>query len=172
MKPFSFSGTKKGLAALISASIALGAPITLGYEGMKLKTYYDSVGVKTWCAGETEIGYKEQFTLQECNELYQVRYGYYSWRTSEFYNETAKKIVSPEVHAAFTDMSYNIGLGAVAKSSMIKLTNIGQVKQACNAILFYKFAGGQDCSQPFNKTCRGVWQRRLQMHQLCMKGVK
>jgi len=160
-----------GTAGFITLSTAIGAPATLGFEGMKLTPYYDSVGVKTWCVGETEMGYKEKFTEKECNYLYQVRYGYYSIQTTMMYNEKAKSVVTPEVHAAIVDMSYNVGLGQVKKSSMIRSLNDGNVTNACNAILKYKYAGGQDCSLPTNRTCRGVWERRKKMNELCLKGA-
>lgn len=161
-----------GMASFITASAVIGAPITLNNEGMKLAPYYDSVGVKTWCAGETEVGYKEKFTLEECSLMYNIRYGYYSYRTAMMYNSTASGIVTPEIHAAMTDMSYNVGLSTVEKSSMIRNLNTGKPVEACDAITLYKFAGGIDCSKPGNKTCPGVWDRRLKMQKLCKKGVQ
>lgn len=161
-----------GAASFIALSAVTGAPATLGFEGMKLKPYYDSVGVKTWCAGETEVGYKESFTEKECNFLYDIRYGYYSYRTMLMYKDKGAEVATPEIHAALTDMSYNVGIGAVEKSSMIRELNAGQPVKACNAILMYKKAGGHDCSKPGNKVCPGVWTRRLKMNELCLKGAK
>ena len=141
------------------------------HKGYGFAPYYDSVGVKTWCGGETEVGYKEKFTMTECNLLYNIRYGYYSMQTTFFYNDKAKEIVTPEVHASMVDMAYNVGLGKVKTSGMIKNLNAGNAKAACNVILQYKYAGGKDCSLPGNKTCRGVWDRRVKMNQLCLKGT-
>lgn len=163
-----------GISAFISASTAIGLPLTLNTEGMRLTPYYDSVGVKSWCAGETEIGYKERFTLFECLSLTNIRYGYYSMRTAEYYNSVAKEIITPKMHAAFTYMSYNVGLGAVKKSSMIRRINQGDSSGACSAILLYKKAGKiKDCSltKGWAKGCYGVWQSRLDMNKLCMEGI-
>ena len=160
-----------GFMLVVASGAAIGAPVTLQHEGMRLKPYYDSIGIKTWCAGETEIGYKESFTKDECSQLFLVRYGYYSERTAMFYNETAQKILAPEIHAAMVDMSYNVGLGAFGKSSMIKELNDGNPIKACNAILKYRYAGGFDCSQPGNRICPGIWDRRLKMIRLCLEGV-
>lgn len=164
-------GKKTALAGIVAASISLGAPMTLMNEGMKLKPYYDSVGVLTWCGGETEVGYKESFTKEECADLFYMRYGYYSYATAEFYNDKAEEVITPKIHAALTDMSYNVGLPTVKKSSMIRELNAGHPVAACNAILKYKFAGGRDCSAPGNKSCPGVWTRRQQIHKLCIEGV-
>lgn len=161
------------MVLLVAASSVIGAPMTLNNEGVKLHPYYDSVGVKTWCGGETEIGYKEKFTRGECVGLFNIRYGYYSVVTTTFYNQTAQAVVTPEIHAAITDMSYNVGLPTVKKSGMIRNLNAGNPSAACHKILTYKKAGGRDCSLDKGnpKGCYGVWTRRVQMFNLCMKGV-
>jgi len=163
---------KTSAAVFLSMVIAIGSPMALKHEGMKLKPYYDSVGVKTWCVGETEVGYQEQFTEQECKALFTMRYGFYAKAVYSMYNDTAQEIVTPEFSAAMTDMAYNVGISAVRKSSMIREINAGNGVKACDAIKKYKYAGGQDCSKPNNRTCRGVWSRRLEMHELCLKGLK
>lgn len=161
-----------GAGAFISASALIGAPATMQAEGMKLAPYYDSVGVKTWCVGETEVGYKDKFEKSECDFLYTIRYGYYSMRTTEFYNDRAKAVLTPEVHAAVVDTAYNVGLGAIQKSSIVRKLNAGDAGGACEAILLYKYVGKHDCSVPGNKVCPGVWSRRLKMNQLCKRGVE
>jgi len=162
-----------GFSAVIVAGAAIGGPITLHHEGVRLQPYYDSVGVLTWCGGETEVGYKTNFTHKECSDLFLMRYGYYSQRTSLFYNDTAKKIITPQIHAALTDMSYNVGIPTVEKSTMIKKLNEGNALAACDAMLLYKYAGGRDCSKDKGnpKGCYGVWDRRLKMNKLCKEGI-
>ncbi len=160
-----------GAGAFVTASALIGAPQTLGQEGMKLAPYYDSVGVKPWCAGETEVGYKTSLNHADCSLLYNIRYGYYSMRVMEFYSPKAQSTVTPEVHAAIVDTAYNVGLGAIQKSTIIRRANEGKTMAACDAILLYKYVGKHDCSLPGNKVCSGVWKRRLQMHTLCKRGV-
>ena len=158
-----------GMAAFTAASATIGAPMTLHFEGMKLEPYYDSVGKLTWCGGETQIGYKENFTFAECSALFKMRYGWYSMRTANLYNDLGAQYVTPAMHAAFTDMAYNAGTGAAQK--IIARLNAGDPRGACNAILLYKYAGKHDCSKPGNKICPGVWTRRLEMNELCIKGM-
>lgn len=161
-----------GFALVVLSGAAIGGPITLQHEGMKLVPYYDSAKVLTWCGGETEIGYKEKFTEKECSDLFAIRYGYYSERTALFYNDTAKEIITPEIHASMVDMSYNLGLTAVKNSSMIRELNAGNASRSCLAILKYKYVSGRDCSQPENKKfCGGIWTRRQMIYNLCMDGV-
>lgn len=160
-----------GLGGFITASALVGAPLTMKAEGMKLVPYYDSVGVKTWCVGETEVGYKEKFETKDCDFLYTIRYGYYSMRLSEAYTDKGKSIITPEMHAAFTDLAYNVGIDGVKNSSVARALNAGDAKLACDNTLKFKFAGGKDCSLPGNRSCPGVWTRRLLMHKLCTKGM-
>lgn len=160
-----------GLTAVVAASIGIGAPVTLGMEGVKLKPYYDSVGVRTVCGGETEHVEEREYTQKECEDRFGVQYGYYSFATARFYNAKASEIVTPEIHAAFTDMSYNVGLATVEKSTMIREINAGRPATACAAILLYNKAGGRDCRVRSNN-CYGVWTRREKIHDLCMKGVR
>lgn len=163
-----------GASAFVAASSLIGAPLAMKHEGLSLKPYYDVVGVKTWCYGETEKGYKESFTKKECDDLFAIRYGAYSWATRWFYNSTGEATVTPHAHAAFTYMSYNVGLGAVRRSSMIRLANQGDLVGACNSILLYKRAGKiKDCSKTkgMRKGCYGVWQTRLDMNKICLTGL-
>lgn len=164
-------GRKTGLAGIIFIAIGLGAPLTVGFEGMELKPYYDSVGVLTVCGGETERVENREHTEDECVDRFEIQYGFYSFATARFYNDKAQTVLTPEIHAAFTDMSYNVGLPTVEKSTMIREINAGNPKKACDGILLYKFAGGRDCRVRSNN-CYGVWDRRLKMHDLCMKGVQ
>lgn len=163
-----------GVTAFLGSATVIGEPLTLHHEGMKLAPYYDSVGIKTWCVGETEIGFKDTFTSEECISLFGIRYGYYSRRVAEFYSEKGRETVTPEMHAAFTDMAYNVGIGTVKNSGMIRRVNAGNAVGACAKILEYRKAGRfKDCSltKGMKDGCYGVWDRRLRVHGLCMSGV-
>ena len=63
---------------------------------------------------------------------------------------------------------YQYGQGAWHKSSMRRLLLNGQHRQACDALLRWRFAGGKDCSVRKNG-CYGVWTRQLERHQQCVE---
>lgn len=163
-----------GLSAFLSMTATIGAPVSMLAEGTALTPYFDKIGKKvTWCTGETEVGYKEKFTYAECGALFKMRYGYYSMRVAYMYSDMAKQTVTPEMHAAATDLAYNVGLDAFKNSSMLAAFNAGAARQGCDAILLYKKAGGKDCSLPANKkVCGGIWDRRLTFHDLCVGGIQ
>lgn len=161
-----------GTVAFMTLSTAIGLDLTKQEEGVELKPYRDSVGILTVCVGETQkIIPGKIYTLKECMALYEAQYQTYSSRTLALYNDTAKAVVTPEIHATMTDMSYNIGVAGVAKSSMIRNLNAGKPKEACDSILKYKYAGGRNCTVRSNN-CYGVWKRRLKWHKVCLKGVE
>lgn len=163
---------KIGMTAFLGVSTTIGAPVTMYFEGVRLIPYYDSAGVKTWCAGETEVGYKDKFTYEECSALFKVRLGYYSFRTAVMYNDTAKNIVTPKIHASMTDMSYNVGLSQFGRSGMLRNLNAGNATGACNYILKYKFVAGRNCFLPENKSfCGGIKIRREKAQNMCMEGI-
>lgn len=158
-------------ASMVSAGVFLGmaedkgAPMTADFEGMVLANYIDAVGVETWCAGETQLGRLDKgYTRDYCMKLFMRSYPVYSKRLYECYDAESKKYVTPNMHAAFTDVFFNAGAGC--KSNIITYLKSGQPLKACNVILSYKRAGGKDCSIRSNG-CYGVWDRRLKVYPMC-----
>ena len=69
---------------------------------------------------------------------------------------------------AYVNLSYNIGPTAFCNSTSVKRLNASDYPGACDAILMWKKAGDVDCSAPGNKTCSGLWARRLRLHRQCL----
>jgi lysozyme len=69
----------------------------------------------------------------------------------------------------WVDFSYNVGPTAFCKSQAARLLNQQQYRAACDQILRWKFVAGYDCSTPGNRQCYGLWQRRLEQHEQCVK---
>lgn len=163
-------------AASISAAAFLGlagneAPMTAEFEGTVLANYYDGVGVETWCTGETQVGYKPDgnYTKEECAALFKEQFNAYSARTYSCYTEDMKQYVTPTMHATFADLNYNTGVKC--PNSVMSQLKLGEPVKACDGILRYKYAGGNDCSAPGNRTCSGVWKRRIKTHGVCVESA-
>lgn len=71
---------------------------------------------------------------------------------------------------AYVDLSYSIGSVAFCGSTLVRKLNASDYDGACKQILVWRYAGGQDCSAPGNKTCSGIWRRRLREYQMCIGG--
>lgn len=163
-------------AAMVSAAVFLGlttpigSPMTAAFEGMVLRNYIDSVGVETWCIGETQMGRLEAgYTPEYCRTLFNARYPQYAAQLYACYDDKAKRYVTPAMHAAFTDVFYNTG--AKCSTGMVRNLKAGKPVEACEYTLKYKRAGGKDCSVRSNN-CWGVWERRLKMYPLCMDDAR
>ena len=88
------------------------------------------------------------------------------------YEGAMKRCVSVPLHQyeydAYVNLTYNIGGSAFCASTIVKKLNVQDYIGACNAILQWRFVGTVDCSAPGNKSCPGLWQRRLRLNAQCL----
>ena len=72
----------------------------------------------------------------------------------------------------YVDFTYQYGLGNWQGSSMRRHLLAGEYRQACDALLRYRFAAGYDCSTVVNgkpnTRCWGVWTRQQERHAKCV----
>lgn len=79
----------------------------------------------------------------------------------------------PWEYDAYVNLAYNIGPTAFCDSTLVRRLNAGDYGGACDAILMFDRAGpvkkpSDRCSHPDNRSCRGVWMRRLALHAQCL----
>jgi lysozyme len=149
---------RKGLAAA-----ALVATLVGGWEGLKLYSYQDVIGVWTACYGETRgIRPGMKFTKPQCDAMLVER-------LAEFEAGMRRCLKSPDAipdkpYVAFLSLSYNIGTGAFCKSSVARLANAGDPRGACNRIAAFNRAGGS--------IVRGLVNRRADEQRICLEGLQ
>lgn len=153
-------GRKTRLAGTVgAAAIALvGA-----WEGLRLTTYRDVVGIPTVCYGET-YGVKmgDKHTKAECDQMLLA-----SLKKHE--RGMRKCLRNPDAipvksYVAFVSLTYNIGVGGFCRSTAARRLNRGDIKGACDAATWFKKAGG--------RTIQGLVNRRAAEHRLCLEGLK
>lgn len=71
----------------------------------------------------------------------------------------------------YLDFTGQFGIGNWRSSSMRRHLLAGEYRQACDALLRYRFSAGFDCSTPGNRRCPGVWTRQQERHQKCRAEV-
>jgi len=75
----------------------------------------------------------------------------------------------------YLDFTYQYGTGNWQTSSMRRQLLEGNYRAACDALLLWKRAGGDDCSTLINgkpnKVCWGVWDRQLERHAKCVAAL-
>lgn len=82
-----------------------------------------------------------------------------------------KRCVRVPLHQAeydvYVDHAYNVGTAGFCASTIVKRLNTQDYAGACDAILLWNRVGKQVCSEPGNKICWGLWERRLESHAKC-----
>ena len=153
---------KKVSSAVVAAVILAATPFIAKWEGLETTAYRDIVGVPTVCYGETRgVRMGDSYTKAECMKMLQVAVG-------EYYSKLepcmTNKNMPVGVQASLLELSYNVGTGAVCKSTMMKLANAGRYKEACNELSKWVKAGGE--------TVKGLQNRRAESKtKLCLKGL-
>lgn len=146
---------------LSAALVLAGASTVSYYEGVSNKAYLDPVGIWTICYGETKGVDKGDYkTDEECLDS-----------LAEELTDHHKKMVmyiktpiSEKEEAAYLSFTYNVGVGAFSKSTLLNKLNSGDRVGACNQLLRWDKAGG--------KKLKGLTLRRQSENKLCLEGVQ
>lgn len=134
-----------------------------GYEGLRLYSYQDVIGVWTYCYGETKNAKPGmKFTKAQCDHIFVER-------LEEFETGMRACLAKPDSipdkpYVAFLSLTYNIGTTGFCKSSIARKANAGDLRGACDALLLYNRAGG--------KVVKGLVKRRESERKMCMEGLQ
>ncbi|MCU1059699.1 lysozyme [Stenotrophomonas maltophilia] len=151
--------TKRGvvIGGTVASVIALASTaLVRPWEGYSPTPYIDMVGVATYCYGDTGRPEKARYTEQECAQRLNSRLGQYMAGISSC-------IVLP-LHenewAAVLSWTYNVGVDAACKSTLVRKINTGQPASAwCPELDKWVYAGG--------KRVQGLANRRAAERRLC-----
>ena len=138
--------------------LAIAIAVVGAYEGLSLTAYPDIVGVPTICYGETKnVKLGQTATKEQCDSQL-------SARLVEFNQGVESCVTRPmrdNERVAFVSLSYNIGVAAFCKSTVVRRFNAGDKTGACDAILMWNRAGG--------KVVQGLVNRRQKEREICLK---
>ena len=164
------SKTKYAVTAL-AASAAFFAGL-MRYEGYRAAPYRDTAGVPTIGIGSTQypdgrrVGMGDKAVTRE--QALAMAQHHVSKDEAVFRRSLPGVALAQAEYDLYLDFMYQYGQGAWHKSSMRRLLLAGQHRQACDALLRWRFAGGKDCSVRQNG-CYGVWTRQLERHKKCVE---
>jgi len=156
------------LTGLALAAIAAATAIVKPSEGEVLHTYPDVVlgwAKTTACDGHTNPSLRPgmTFTAAECDDMLHAD-------LRKTYDAEAKCMPVARLSAnelgAFLDLGFNIGAGAVCRSSIPGKVKSGRIEAACATIAEFDHAGGKDCHVEANH-CGGIITRRAKELALC-----
>ena len=161
------TASKARFAAVPTFLIALILVALQPHEGNASVPYWDAAG-QAWtvCRGVTgpEVIPGKTYTDAECRSM---EYRYVNTMLTRMGHCVTVALPFNEIRA-WGDFAYNVGTTKFCNSTAAKLLNAGENKKACEQITRYRYVGGVDCSTKGNRTCRGVWERRLWERSLCL----
>lgn len=155
---------QKLLVAFISLGLSAPAAfvaydLTLPAEGLETRVYTDPVGLPTVCVGHMdkslEIG--KEYTLEQCVQMFA-----YDWKRHQEQLNAVVKVPykSDWQKEALTDFTFNLGIGNVQSSTLLRLLNQGKHREACLQLTRWVKAKG--------KTLKGLVIRRDKTMPYCM----
>jgi len=152
-------GTKGAIAGSV-ALMALAFSTIANYEGRSLRAYQDIVGVWTICYGET-LGVQrgDVATAPECQDMLARQIKAYEAGL----DQCLTAAVPGEVKVALVSWTYNVGIGAACRSTLVRKANAGDLRGACDQLLVWNKAGG--------RVVRGLTIRREAERKLCLEGL-
>lgn len=140
---------------------AIGIASIAGYEGLRTVAYKDVVGVPTICYGYTQgvfLGMTK--TKTECVYLLEEEIKRFTKGVLAAYNGP---LTQGELDA-YVSFSYNLGLGAFQKSTLLRKLKAGDRVGACKELKRWVYAGG--------KVWPGLVARRAAEEKACLSGLK
>ncbi|MCH7381191.1 lysozyme [Acinetobacter higginsii] len=161
----------KFLVIGLAASAAFFTSL-MGYEGYKSQPYVPTKGdVPTIGMGSTqyEDGTRVKMTDKPITKerAVQIAKVHISKDEVAFRKSLSGVKLSQIEYDLYLDFMYQFGQSAWSGSSMRKLLIQNKHRQACDALLRWKYVAKRDCSIRANN-CYGVWTRQVERHKKCV----
>jgi lysozyme len=148
---------KHGKPAGFAAVLLLVAGFVAHHEGYIPRTYADPIGIPTACYGHTgtDVTPGREFSRAECEALLEGD-------LAEAYADVTRCIRAPmrdHQAAALTSFAFNVGGGALCKSTLARLANQGRWAEACAQLDRWVYAG--------KRKLPGLVKRRAAERAMC-----
>lgn len=153
-------------AASEQDTLDVAVPFIAKEEGKRNRAYRDIVGVLTICYGSTR-GVRPGMVLSdaECLELLRDEVAEYRAGLHRYFTRsTIEHRLPPKRDAAYTSTAFNCGIRSIGKSTATRRLNAGDIRGGCQALTWWKRAGG--------RVVRGLFMRRKREEALCLEGVR
>lgn len=129
----------------VGATNAAGLEVIKHFEGVRLKAYQDSVGVWTIGYGHTSMAGDPQvhsgltITQAQAESILKKDLGIFERGVKD----AVKVTVNSNQFSALVSFSFNLGLGALRESTLLRKLNAGDYNGAANEFPRWVKAGGQ-----------------------------
>lgn len=151
-------------AAVLTAVMSLLPKI----EGTEYDPYIDIAGVPTVCSGITgpDVVMGKRYTKDECNALLLK----HTRVASDYVHSKVTHPIPASMEAALVSFTYNVGRSAFGNSTILKLTNQGKLRQACDHL--YDWVYVTDPKTKKKVKSKGLKNRRDYEYEYCVKELK
>lgn len=150
---------QKLLAVIGSGALAILIVLVPHFEGVRYLAYQDSVGVWTICSGHTRgVHPGMRATQAQCD----------AWLEADIkialaaVDRNVKVKISETMRAALADFVFNLGEGALRRSTLLALVNSGRLFEACNEYRRWVLAGGRKLDGLVKRRTVEEWLCRMQ----------
>ncbi len=164
---------KRQLLAFLSVSV-LGIATITHFEGFSPTPYADVGGVPT-------IGYGSTKNVKNTDRIDEkgARRRLISEIVDEYHpglNNCIRVPLNQNEYDAYISLSYNIGIGAFCRSTLVKLLNQEKYEEACEQILEFnkvkvkvkEIVDGKEVTVIKKIPIKGLTNRRQAEHKLCL----
>lgn len=153
------------IAGAVSAALAITSPLLEEIEGIRFKPYKDIAGIWTVCAGITgpDVVLGKTYTQKECDLLLQKHIKH----ASTAVDKAVKVEIPATMRAAMYSFTFNAGVGAFQKSTMLKLINQGKLYEACDEL--WKWTYYRNPKTGKREKSKGLHNRRAVEFKYCVK---
>lgn len=154
IKPAPAPNNRKAIVVVLAVGMIT---VWEGYQKVGWHDPIDPPGINTVCYGhieDVEIG--DTYTKTQCQEMLATDLPRYE----AMVDKCIKVPMPPHRHAAIISFTYNVGGGALCRSSVARKLNAGDVQGGCDALLLYNRANG--------KVIRGLTNRRVAERKYCL----
>lgn len=149
---------RKALLGMTGAgAVAIAGTMLTALEGVRYTPYYDVAGVLTVCYGHTgsDIIKNKTYSPAECKAMLDKDLQPFARSV-----ERSVKVPTNEYQkAALISFSYNVGVTAFERSSLLRQLNAGNYQAACDGLRQWTYAGG--------KQWKGLMNRREVEREVC-----
>ncbi|MGJ3251504.1 MAG: lysozyme [Elainellaceae cyanobacterium] len=119
---------------------AKGLRLIKSFEGLRLEAYLDPVGIWTIGYGTTSgVRPGMEITAAEAEDLLKRDLRRFEAAVSR----NVKVPINDDQFSALVSFTYNVGEGALASSTLLKLLNQGDIRGAADQFLRWNKAGGR-----------------------------
>lgn len=137
-----------------------GMKLTEEFEGCRLEAYLDVAGVPTIGYGHTKgVGMGDRCTLEQAAKWLREDIA----EAEAAVNRLVKVPLTQNQFDALVDFTFNLGAGNLIKSTLLRLLNKGDYKNAAVEFIRWNRAGG------FVRA--GLTRRRMAEKELFLKGM-